>query len=547
MANQLDSGIGYAARDLFSPGQATPQHGSPSQGGLHMGMVVDDIDEQSMGRVWVYIPGVSARNPNLQIARYSPTRNPPSDDGTPGTPIEAKRSGFLRAYPLSPTAGSDKMRESSNTPDGRKPSSGQSNSYGMFSQARNGDNIVIGFLSGDPSKCFIMGHAPKQAETSMVPSYRPAKSSNATGNGFSTDIGPTYEKGVNTTFVSSSTLFNNLTDSGLISDSLRGLGSSSSTRETPSRVWGVKSPGDPDTNMMGHQFVMDDHPNSHLMRLRTSKGTQILLCDNGDFIYLSTNTGKTWVQLDDGGNVSIFGHSSISLHAEQDFNLVCDRDLNINVGGNTNWITQGDTRIRMNAGGNITVGEGGGDLDITTINNMHLKVQAEFRLGAKTGVTIKSADFMSQQSAKKMSMKTAKEWEISADDLGSIKIKKAMTIQTSDEAFNVKSGKAINMKASGGDYNMDTSANMNATNGSLSVDDAKTVDDSMDPNQADIPLQHSVTAPPETSGPPTSPTKMIKSAAAIVPQHEPWPGHPAQNPGFNGAVNPSSVPKLVKV
>jgi hypothetical protein len=573
MANQLDSGIGYAARDLFSPGQGTPQHGSPSHGGIHMGIVVDDIDEQSMGRIWVYVPGVSARNPTLSIARYSPTRNPPAADGTPGTPIESMRSGFLRAYPLSPTAGSDKERESSNTPDGRTPAQGQSNSYGMFNQARNGDNLVVGFLSGDPSKCFVMGHAPKQAQTGMVPSYRPATASNATGAGYSTQVGPTYEKGIDTTFVSSSTLFNNLTDSGLISDSLRGLGSSSSTRETPSRVWGVKSPGDPDTNLMGHQLVMDDHPNSHLMRLRTSKGTQILLCDNGDFIYLSTNTGKTWIQLDDGGNVNIFGHSSISVHAEQDFNLSCDRDLNINVGGNTNWITTGDTRIRMNAGGNITVGEGGGDLDITTINNFHAKVQAEFRLNAKTGISATSATFVAVQSTDNTSIKAGKNFETDISGAITMKTAKAMLVQTTDD-FSLKAGKAVNLKSAGGDFNMDTSANMNATKATLNIDDAKftsgskqpqgqifarpiprpvfadaaptdKIPDTLPANQADIPLQHSVTAPPQTNGPPTAPTKMIKSAAAIVPQHEPWPGHPAQNPGFNGAVNPSSVPKLV--
>jgi hypothetical protein len=179
-------------------------------------------------------------------------------------------------------------------------------------------------------------------------------------------------------------------------------------------------------------------------------------------------------------------------------------------------------------------------LDITTINNFMVKTQKEIRMGAKTGFTMKSADFMAQQSAKKMTMKSAKEWEVAADDLGSMKIKKAMTIQTADDAFNVKSGKAINMKSSGGDFNMDTSANMNATKGSLTVDDAKTVDDSQDPNQADIPVLHSVTAPPQTSGPPTAPKQMIKSAASIVPQHEPWPGHPSQNPGHGTAVKPTS-------
>lgn len=497
-----------------------------------------------MGRVWVYIPGVSARNSNITYARYSTAREPMNSDGTPGKPIESKRQGFIRAFPMKSHAGSDRLRESPNQSDGRNPQLGESNAYGDFQQGRNGDMVAVCFMGGDPSKCYIMGHVPKTGETDMVPGLK-QNTTDASGSGVATNVGPSYETGSdNKTTKPLTTFFHNLTDSGLIQDPLRGCGSTSSTRESPSRVRGMKTPGDPDTNMTGHQIVMDDLPDSQLMRLRTSKGMQILLCDTGDFLYMSTATGKTWIEIDDTGNCMIFAHSSVSIHSEQDFNMTCDRDFNLHVGGNYNSIVNGDTRMRMNKGGNITVGEGGGDLDITTIHSLHVKTQEEIRMGAKTGFTMKSADFMAQQSAKKMSMKSAKEWEVSADDLGSMKIKKAMTIQTSDDAFNVKSGKAINMKASGGDYNMDTSANMNATKSSLSVDDAKTVDDAHDPNQADIPLQHSVAKPPQTSGPPTASTGLMKTATAVVPQHEPWMGHRSQPPGHDAAMNPSSIPKL---
>lgn len=486
-----------------------------------MATVMDDIDEQSMGRVWVYIPGVSARNDNLRIARYSPTREPPGQDGAPGKPIENMRSGFIRVRALSPHSGSDRLRESPNTPDGRDPGKGQSNAYGMFSQARNGDMVAVAFMNGDPSQAYVLGHVHKTAETGHVPSYRPEEAKNASGSGFSTNVGPTYNKGIDTDYAASSVLFHNETDAGRISDKLRGPGSSSSTRETPSRVFGYKSPGDPDTNMMGHQLVMDDHPDSQLIRMRTSKGGQVLLSDNGDFIYMSTATGKTWVEIDDGGHVNIFASSSVSLHSQADFNFTCDRDFNLHCGGNYNAVINGDTRIRMNKGGNITVGEGGGDLDITAMHNVHFKIQEELRVGAKTGITMKSADFLTAQSGKDMSFKSGQKIN-----------------NQSKDAFNLKSGKAVNMKAAGGDFNADTSSKMNATNGSLSVSD---VDDGKDPNQADIPLQHSVTGPPQTSGPPTAPKQMIRMATATVPMPEPWPHHPAQAPGFNQAVNPKKL------
>lgn len=578
MANQFDDGIGRSARAAFTPDRPTPDHGFQNHG-IHMAHVVDDVDEQSMGRVWIYVPGVSAHNPNIQIARYSPTREPPDDKGAPGKPIESKRAGFIRAFPLSPMAGSDRLREQPNTPDGRDPGKGQSNGYGMFNQARNGDMLAVAFMNGDPSRAYIMGHVPKLAETDHVPSYRPAQAQNATGSGYSTNVGPTYNKGIDTQYAASSTLFHNETDSGRISDKLRGPGSSSSTRETPSRVWGLKTPGDPDTNMMGHQMVFDDHPDSQLMRFRTSKGAQVLLSDNGDFIYLSSCTGKTWLQIDDAGNVNCFAHSSVSIHSEQDINYQCDRDFNLHVGGNFNAIVKGDTRMRLNKGANITVGEGGGDLDVTTMDNTHFKVQKEFRLNAKTGISATSATFVAVQSTDNTSVKAGKNFETDISGAITMKTAKAMKVQTSDD-FSLKAGKAVNLKSSGGDFNMDTSANMNATKATLSITDAKftsgskqpqghifarpifsatpppgpppgggdsetdTIPDTLAANQADIPVQHSVTAPPQTSGPPTAPTKMIQTACAIVPQHEPWPGHPAQNPGYNAAKNPNQVKGL---
>lgn len=540
MANFIDDGISHSSRSAQAIGQpvGTTNH---QMHGMHIGIVADDIDEMGMNRVYVYVPGISAHNPDITYPRVTPTREPAGADGKPGKIKPELRRGFIMAHPMTPFAGSDKQRETTQS-DGRQPQTGQSNGYGFTSQPRNGDMVLVAFAGGDPAKCYHLGCIPKTGEQDMVPGHKPGATS-ASGAGVSTNVGPRMQKGpTDKEFRPSTVLFNNETDSGRIQDPLRGPGSSSMSRETPSRVTGLKTPGDPDSNMMGHQFVLDDHPDSQLIRLRTSKGAQILLCDTGDFIYMSTRSGKSWIEIDDAGNCFIYSHSSVSIHSEEDFNFHCDRDFNINVGGNYNCVVNGDTRIRMNKGGNITVGEGGGDLDITTINNFHVKTQAEFRMGAKTGITMKSADFMAMQSAKDMTMKTAKALNTNSEST-SIKSSKGMLTQTGDD-FGVKSGKKVNMKSSGGDFNMDTSANMNATKGSLSVDDAKDVTDAQDPNQADIPVSHSVPMPPQTSGPPTASKGMMKSASAVVPQHEPWLGKRAQHPGKNANVDRKSISKL---
>src|ERR1044071_423184 len=555
MVDHVMGGVGYNARDLFTPGQQTPSALGGSTG-MHMATVVDDIDEAGMGRVWVYVPGISAPNPNMAYARYAPSREPQKSDGSPGAPIPEKRSGFIQAIPLTPHSGSDRLREKPNQPDGRNPNIGQSNSYGDFAQSRNGDLIAVCFMNGDPGKCYIMGHVPKTAETDMIPGHKPAQT-NASGSGVSTNIGPSYEKGDdNKDQRPASLFFNNLTDAGLIGDPVRGCGTSSSTRESPSRVRGMETPGDPDSTMAGHQIIMDDHPDSQLVRLRTSKGAQLLLSDTGDFIYMSTQTGKSWVQIDNAGNCKIFAHSSVSIHSEQDFNMVCDRDFNLEVRGNANWNIKGDTRLRMNKGGNITAGEGGGDLDITTINNFHVKTQGEIRMGAKTGITAKSDSFLAVQSTQDTTILSKKALNTSAQTT-SQKSSEGHTIQSGGELG--ASGKTISMASKDGPIKTDSQGGNteHTTGGMITVPDAAFIqippigmaatrfgatpssdDEARDPNQADIPTLHSVAGPPSTSGPPTSPSSMEKCTAPCVPQHEPYNHESNQKAPHDMAVDP---------
>lgn len=539
-SNIIDQGIGYSAREQHSYGRPTPQ-ANFGNFGIHVGIVADDIDEMKMNRVHVYVPGVSAYNPHIKYDRYTNTREPMKEDGTPGAQIPSKRLGFIMAHPTTPSSGSDRTREPNNS-DGRNSKAGESNSYGFMSQARNGDMMLVCFAGGDAGQCYQIGHIPKTGENDMIPGLRPSQTT-ASGSGVSTNVGPAVTKDNDETQPKQQTVFfNNLTDSGLIQDPQRGGGSSSATRETPSRVTGMKTAGDPDTNMMGHQFVMDDHPDSQLIRLRTSKGAQLLLSDTGNFIYMSSGTGKFWMEGDDSGNLHVYAHSSINYHTEQDFNLHCDRDFNLHVAGNTNIVTEGKTRIRMASGGDLTVGESGGDLDITTMNNFMVKTQKEIRMGAQTGITAKSADFLALQSAKDMTAKSAQAFN-TASQSTSMKSDEGMLVQTG-QAIGMKAGTSVSMKAAGGNLNLDTSATLAMTSGSASVDDAKTVNNGQDPNQADIPVAHSVMKGPQTNAPPTSPQGVMKSTAAVVPHHEPWAGHIGQNPGHDSAVPTSSIPKL---
>ena len=136
-----------------------------------------------------------------------------------------------------------------------------------------------------------------------------------------------------------------LLDQGLEDDKVRGVITSSSQRESPSRVFGISTPGveDPDDTpnpetknpnyrLGGHSFVMDDgdvNGIDKLIRLRTSGGHQILMNDTEDIIYISNSTGTTWMEFTGDGKIHIFSHSDFSLRSNSNINLHADKDINM--------------------------------------------------------------------------------------------------------------------------------------------------------------------------------------------------------------------------
>lgn len=151
---------------------------------------------------------------------------------------------------------------------------------------------------------------------------------------------------------------------GLAMDGIRGQSTSSTKRETPSRVFGILSPGQ-------HQFVMDDgiltdngettedandytavyadegNPNvNSFLRLRTAKGGQILIHDTAELIYLINPKGNAWVEMNGLGKIDVYGEGDISVHSEGAINLKADKEVNIE-GSHINMrATEGEVKIQ---------------------------------------------------------------------------------------------------------------------------------------------------------------------------------------------------------
>jgi len=182
---------------------------------------------------------------------------------------------------------------------------------------------------------------------------------------------------------------------GLLLDRVRGITSSSTERQSPNSVIGISSKGrqlpdpadnidilnkyitDPTTLTLsevdtlsrkpGHNLVLDDggiDGENNLIRLRSSKGAQILLHDTKDLIYIANSKGTSWVEITSAGKIDIFASDSVSLHTKGDYNITADRNLNLKAAninlestGATDIVTTGITSI--DSGGVIGLTSGG--------------------------------------------------------------------------------------------------------------------------------------------------------------------------------------------
>lgn len=165
-----------------------------------------------------------------------------------------------------------------------------------------------------------------------------------------------------------------LRQQGLIQDTVRGTTSSSARRETPSRVFGMSTPGRENqlssktdklgpkgekrdlktTRSAGHTFVMDDgdvQGDNQLIRFRSASGHQILLHDTEGVVYIANGSGNAWMEFDSSGSIDIYSGGTMAVRAKGDLNLHSDSDINMFAG----------KRIRMRSldkmvldGGSIT-------------------------------------------------------------------------------------------------------------------------------------------------------------------------------------------------
>jgi len=170
-----------------------------------------------------------------------------------------------------------------------------------------------------------------------------------------------------------------LVTQGLDQDPIRGAISSSSSREVPSNVYGISTPGRKatktdqvaaDTQAVfyrkgGHTFVMDDGASNadnvsegtdQLIRLRTSGGHQILMNDTEHILYISSDSGRQWLEFSADGSINMYGFAGFNVRSEGPMNLHSDVGILMNA---PVVEINGDQGIKITSAAAVSIGAGG--------------------------------------------------------------------------------------------------------------------------------------------------------------------------------------------
>lgn len=347
------------AQDIIKPKGPT-KRSSPDRGGSNpriapiIGIVKDNVDPTRSGKIMVYISDNSGLDPNNKD-NWRPVRFLSPFFGATIPDAPNKQYGTYKANP---------------------------SSYGMWMAPPDiGTSVVCIFIDGDMNYGFYIGCVPQPETLQMVPAIG-ATDNIVPNEGEAKSFGgakrlPVTNINTNNKDIADSTDYLTaakpvhsysaaiMNQQGVIRDPVRGPISSSSQRESPSRVgWGVSTPGRPiyeggfdDTSIAenlqgtdqkslrvvsrrgGHSIVMDDGDiigRDQLVRIRTALGHQILMSDDGQTLMILHSNGQSYVELGKEGTVDIYATNSINLRTQGDLNLHADNDVNIHATKNLN-------------------------------------------------------------------------------------------------------------------------------------------------------------------------------------------------------------------
>lgn len=320
-----------------------------------IGIVKNNIDPLKSGKIQVYLNRLNGPNPDKPVNWTTVSYLSPFFGYTPNT----------------------------GSPDSAGDYIGNPNSYGFWATPPDiGTEVVCIFVNGDPNFGYYIGGIPKEGLTHMVPaigasSFVIPNEGEAKSYGGADRLPVTEYNSANNKQDNSSVPIDSprpvhsyqtaiLNKQGLLRDPDRGAISSSSQRESPSRVFGMSTPGRPiyeggynDQTIMaaikddsipakkfkvvgrlgGHTLVMDDgdyEGRDQLTRIRTSGGHTIMMNDSAQTLFIIHANGQSYIELGKEGTIDMYSTNSVNIRTQGDLNLHADNNISINAANDLN-------------------------------------------------------------------------------------------------------------------------------------------------------------------------------------------------------------------
>lgn len=322
---------------------------------------------------------------------------------------QSRSSQIVQCLWCSPFAGTTRY---ANLSDDIEDPEGAIQSYGFWMQPPDiGNHVVVAFGDGDSKFGLILSCVFPGKFSNSIPG-QPAAVSYADSSVSlpTTEISP--KEGKPTSNDRPRPIEFDLSEAvvkqGLALDPIRGFGSSGSRREAPSEVFGILTPGrllksgggelsgkKSNVRASGHQFIMDDHKDSRIIRIRSGGGAQLLLDDTTGSIFIINQKGSAKMEFKNNGQIDIFGENSINIRSMGDLNLRAEYNLNLEAGQNVHVTALGDNiggqrapggAVIQGIAGDITGPLGtGGEIKLDSASDMHFNSSRNSYLTASTG------------------------------------------------------------------------------------------------------------------------------------------------------------------
>jgi len=252
-------------------------------------------------------------------------------------------------------------------------------SYGFWAIPKNGSQVLIGFLEGNPKMriwlgCFFLPEMNRTMPQGI--------------DGTKTEIDKTNGVYPQSDIIS---LVKNMTEAGLGPDhpNFKTVGGyersithpSNKNKNKPTDNGYAPKPLEPEkADSQGycwvtpgrHYIYMSDVDGECRMRIKTSAGSQILMDDTNERIYISTAKGRSYVELDEGsGMINHYSASKVNIHAENDLNFFSDQNINIVAKKRVNIVSE-ERAVKVQGYLGVELLTEAGDVKITASRSIHV-------------------------------------------------------------------------------------------------------------------------------------------------------------------------------